>query len=132
MAKNKMLNKENIILIAEVSMPILLAFYSFIYFHEMSHKAINNLFGLESEIKINLDFSGKTIIDITNLTEEDKNTFFLLHGLNEIIGYHTLSIVVFLFSFFFLALIYFSCSEIKEKEKKNCFKRERDCDEKIA
>ena len=55
--------------------------------HEEAHKQINEKFGALSHIEINYLGSSKTIVDSNFESPEAKQNAYIVHGINEAIGY---------------------------------------------
>lgn len=69
------------------------AMYQFVIMHEDAHRAINQQWGLQSNVSITrlgwADYEGSTIATIPQgLSIEDRRSLHELHSTNEIVGYN--------------------------------------------
>ena len=55
-----------------------------IFAHEKAHKEINKLYGIPSEIHLNIN---RLYCKTNNVTQKQKDKILLAHSINEVLGY---------------------------------------------
>jgi hypothetical protein len=102
-------NKQKIIIGILIWVLFYLTFVTMVYYHEVGHKAINKLYGLDSNIELyDFGLSGKTRV-VSNYDCGVLNTNYCLsliqaHANHETIGYHVITFALLFFAMISLIL----------------------------